>query len=253
MPGSYSARPRSRTAFLITTYVARADGEVVPEMPACCPHVAAGEQCKLSVHHLRHRKTGPAHALTVAYCAAHGAAFTLYPAGYAPYLRQPVQRLSPDGREVAPEPANSEQAAEWRGTVFEAAVDAKDGHAWSRSSEDPAGAERWWGTQGRHLDRSASLLGIAGEVADSVREAMSAVLSVGTLVLRQLSAAKGYRAIGRAVCDVLQRIRGGARRALRLLVCGHLAGHWGMPWRWDSARQVVERSPFLSGGTSAGS
>jgi hypothetical protein len=252
MPGSYPARPRTRTPFLVTPYTAGIDGRLAAELPTCCPHTAAGERCKVSIHDQRRRKTGPIHPLAVARCAAHDASFTLYPPGFAPYQRQAVQHLSPDGQEMTPELKDGEPAAEWRGTLFEAAVDGKEGHAWSRSSDEAPGAERWWGTQGRHLRRSASLLGVACDLADRVREAIGATLSIGTLVLRELSAATGYRAIGRAVCDVLSHLRGGAGRALRLLVCGHLAGQWGAPWRWDPARRVVERSPFLSGGTTGG-
>lgn len=216
----------------------------------CCPRSVADQRCRLFISHRRRRQTGPEHPLTVVECTTHGGCFTLYPPGYAPYLRQPVLLLSPDGREVVREPVDCEQASEWRGTLFEAAVDAKAGCAWWLTSENTAADHRWHGTQGRHLHRSASLLGVACELGDRVREAISACLSVGTLVLRELSTAQGYRAIGGAVCNVLQRVRGGVRRALQLLVCGHLVGHWGAPWRWDPVRQVVERSPFLGGGTT---
>ena len=251
MARSYPARPRSRTPFLITSYVACADGGLSAELPACCPCWTAAEQCKVSVHHRRHRKAGPPHPLVVAECATHATSFTLYPPGYAPYLRRPVQRLSPDGRAVAPESKPCKPAGEWQGTLFEAAVDAKDGRAWSRCSEAASADGRWcwWSTQGRHLRRTMDLVGVAADLADSVREAIATTLSVGTLVLRQLSVAKGYRAIGAAVSDVLQSLHGGTRCAFRLLVCGHLVGLWGAPWRWDAARQVLERSPFSSDGT----
>lgn len=248
MAGSYPARPRLRTPFLITSYVVRAAGGLTAELPTCCPSWTAAEQCKVSVHHRRFRKSGPPHPLVVAQCTTHGSAFTLYPPGYAPYLRRPVQRLSPDGRAVAAEEPG-EPAGEWQGTLFEAAVDAKDGRAWSRSSEAASADSRWWTTQGRHLRRCTGLVGVAADLAESVRQAIAATLSVGTLVLRQLSDAKGYRAIGAAVSGVLQSLHGGAQRALRLLVCGHLVGLWGAPWRWDPARQVMERSPFSSDGT----
>ena len=250
MARSYPARPRSRTPFLITSYVAGPDGDLKAELPACCPSWRAPETCRVSVHHLRHRKCGPSHSLAVAQCRTHGIAFTLYPLGYAPYLRRPLLRLSPDGRAILPEPGPS--IREWRGTLFEAAVDAQEGRAWSRSSEVATVLDRWWATQGRHLHRSASIVGVEKELAERVREAIAAVLSIGTLVLRELSRADGYRAIGVAVCRVLQRVRGGARRALRLSVCGHIFGLWGAPWRWDPARQVMERSPFSSEGTPPG-
>lgn len=139
-------------------------------------------------------------------------------------------------------------------------MDGKDGHAWSRSSEDTLGVDGWWGTQGRPAAICAGRQACSALRATSVtacgrrsaRPCRSVDRQIGTRVLRELSAAKGYRAIGRSVCDVLSRLRGGASRALRLLVCGHLAVQWGAPWRWDPARRVVKRSPFLSSGTTGG-
>ena len=256
MPGSYPKGWCSRSPFLITPYVPGAGGALVAEMPTRCPRAAPdqGCDCKLSVHHRRYRKAGPPHPLAVARCAVHEGAFTLYPPGFAPYLRQPLQRLSPEGRELALELRQDGQPAEaWRGTVFEAAVDASGGHAWPRSTQASAAgpADGSWGKQCRRLQDAAKLVGIASGLADKVREAISATLSVGMLVLQDLMVARGYRAIGQAVCGVLQRLRGGARRAMQLSVCGHLVGRWGEPWRWDPERRLVERSPFRRGGTTA--
>jgi hypothetical protein len=248
MSGSYSARGSSRTPFIVTPYVADAAGELAAELPTCCPRWTAADSCRVSVHHLRRRKSGPLHLLTVATCATHGAAFTLYPPGFAPYLRRPVQRLSPDGREAVPA---EETPGQWRGTLFEAAVDAEHGRAWPRSTDTVIG-DTSWGSQCRQLEETAHLLGVAATIDDTSREVIAAVLSVGVLVLRELSRSRGYRAVGRAVCDVLRRLGQGARRAMQLLVCGHLAGRWGEPWRWDPERRVVERFAFRGGGTPPG-
>jgi hypothetical protein len=80
-----------------------------------------------------------------------------------------VQRLSPDDRAVAPESEPREPAGDWRGTLFEAAVDAAEGRAWSRSSEAVSADGRWWTTQGRHLRRCTGIVGVAADLADSVR------------------------------------------------------------------------------------
>ncbi len=94
MEESYKARPRSCSLFVVTSYVAGADGVFVAELPACCPIGCAdsGLECCVVQHHLRARKSGPQHCLCVATCRTHGTAFTLYPPGYAPYRRQPVLR-----------------------------------------------------------------------------------------------------------------------------------------------------------------
>jgi hypothetical protein len=187
--------------------------------------------------------------LTVAACHAHGIRFTLYPPGYGPYLRQPMLQVAPDGA-----PAAGGEHGEFSDTVLEAAVDAKVGRAWARTSEDKSDSrEGSWGKQGRHLEFASRLVGVARDLTDAVRETIAAVLSVGTLVLREHANAQGYRAIGSAVCDVLDRLRGGPRRAWQLLLCGHLVGRFGAPWQWDAKRQVMERSPFLRRGTTSGS
>lgn len=253
MPRSYSKRSPLSRPFIVTPYSADADGELVAEMPVCCPlsgGAPSTEPCRLVIDHHRKRKTGPRHALTVVACRTHGCGFTLYPAGFAPYLRQPVTQVAPDGGPVP----GSGDGDEFTDTLFEAAVDAKAGRAWARATEtEDAPPERWWGTQGRHLRFAARLVGVAHDLADAVREAIAAALSVSALVLREHSVARGYRAIGEAVCDVLGRLRGGPRRAWQLLVCGHLVGRWGAPWRWDAQRAVMERSPFQSCGMTSGS
>ncbi len=183
-------------------------------------------------------------------CRTHGCAFTLYPPGYAPYRRQPVMRVAPDGKPIHGE--GDRQRTDFAQTVFEAALDARQGRQWARQSDsfhDPP--ERWWGTQGRHLTLAARLVGIARDLSDRARSSIAAVLSVGHLQLRESSHAVGYRAIGHAVCGVLERMRGAAWRARQLLVCGCLADLWGEPLYWDAPRQVLERSPFPAAGTDA--
>jgi len=142
------------------------------------------------------------------------------------------------------------QRTDFAQTVFESALDAKEGRAWAREPDSYDDApEQWWPTQGRHLALTARLVGIARDLSEPVRSSIAAVLSVNHLQLREGSRAAGYRAVGQAICDVLEQMRGGARRALQLLICGSLAGLWGEPLYWDAQRQVIERSPFLIGGT----
>lgn len=247
MPTSYPDAPRSHRPFIVTPYVVGSGGKLEPEMPsACTKGASAGEWCRLSMHHWRKRKTGPGHPLAVIACRTHDVGFTLYPPGYGPYRRQPLQRLSPDGRALGVE--TDPDAAELAGTLFEAASDARAGRAWARAGD--AGdrlPERWWSTQGRHLGLAARLVGIASELAEKMRERVAAVLSVGTLALMEKSKARGYREIGEAVCAVLAAVGRGPRRSRQLLLCGHLVGRWGEPMHWDARSGVLRRSPFPIG------
>ena len=244
MPESYPARPSARRAFVITPYILAADGKLVAELPDRCPRATATTQprCRVAAHHQRKRKTGPEFALLVARCDAHGCAFTLYPPGYAPYRRQALVRVGPDGADMdGGEPETL--VRKYESTLFEAAVDASEGRAWDREPGD-APREQWWSTQGRHLSLASRIAGVAQWLSDRMREAVAAVLSVDTLTLRDLARPVGYRAVGRAVCTVVLRLGGNALAFARLLRCGHLIGHWGEPLHWDPKRHVLERSPF---------
>jgi hypothetical protein len=250
MPASYPHRPRLDRPFIVTLYVPGPDGRLTAQIPSCCP---AGRECgepdcRLSIERHRSRKTGPKHPLTMLWCETHRRAFTLYPPGYAPCRRQPVLRVSPDGQPILGE--GDAQQTDFGGTVFEAALDARQGEPWARESGEESPLQSW-GTQGRHLRLAARLVGVARDLSDRARCAIATVLSVATLELIDGARAVGYRAIGEAVCAVLEQLRGGARRARQLLLCGQLAGSWGEPLHWDAERQFLERSPFPAAGTEA--
>lgn len=250
MPPDYPIRPRLCRAFLVVPYTVDAAGQMDAVMPSRCPagvDPSSGGECELALHHRRARKTGPGHALCVVECREHEVAFTLYPPGYAPYRRQAVLKLTPEGEPIGRE--GSAVAAEFEDTVFAAALDAKEGKRWARETKAEV-PERWWSTQGRHLQLTSRLVGVASDLADKIRESIATVLSVGLLSLRELSA-KGYRALGAGVCSVLGWLQGrGCARAQQLLICGHLIGHWGEPLHWDATRQVLMRSPFCVPGMS---
>jgi hypothetical protein len=200
---------------------------------------------------MRRRKAGPRHQLLVATCYTHKRSFTLYPPGFAPYQREPVVLLRPDaphGGKVPPR--KTEPLEAFRGGMFEAAVDAKEGCAWLRNSEQGAPVS-WWSTQGRHLAQASRLLGVAREIGDRVRETIAAVLSLACLVLRDegRSLGCGYRSRGEAVCNVLEAL--GGTSAERLLFAGYAAGLWARPWTWDHQRGCLTSLPFPVPGTAA--
>jgi len=218
----------------------------VPRMPDCGPcNGWDGRPCRLGVHHLRDRKTGPCFPLTVVQCHTHGKAFTLYPPGHVPYGRKPIAPVAPDGSW----PGRCE-AEVFEGTVFEAAVDAAGGRAWPRFDEEwgRGGAERYWSTQCRWLQRSTWLLGLSEGLQAKESEEAAEVLGVERMLLHELSGEiskrPGYRSRGDAVCGVLGALSDGACVLDRLLYGGHLAGLWGKPFRWDPMAAVLRSMPF---------
>lgn len=254
MAPSYPAAGWQSRPFICTPYVADPDGRLTATMPDCCPTRAyrpgTRTDCHLRTAYYRPRKTGPPHPLAVVHCRTHGAAFTLYPPGYAPYRRQPVLQLSPDGSPILHEKGRDAERADFDGTLFQSALDARDGVAWARESDGPYPPERYWPTQGRHLSLAARITGVARELGERVRVSIAMLLSVDGLGLHEGAQATGYRALGKAICDVLAKLKGQARRALDLLRCGALVGRWGEPLHWDAERGVLERAPpFPARGT----
>jgi hypothetical protein len=158
-------------------------------------------------------------------------------------------KVAPDGREIHREAEKDREETRFDQTLFEAALDAKHGRAqMTNPSQHPS--KRPNRTRSRHLHLAARIVGVAHDLSDRVRLPIATILSVSTLQLREGSRATGHRRLGKAVCAVLTRLKGGARRALDLLLCGHLVGRWGEPRQWDAQRQLLERSPFAPPSTA---
>jgi len=122
-------RRAKKHTFVVTPYRTGPDGTFEPELPT--EGVCAGQDrrpCKLNVNHRRERSTGPCFALTVMRCRPHRRGFTLYPPGHVPYGRIGVAAVAPDGSPIH----GSDGAERYRGTLFEASVDAAEQKAWHR-------------------------------------------------------------------------------------------------------------------------
>jgi hypothetical protein len=251
MPKSDPTQSASHSPFVITTYRVDVDGSLAPDIPDRCPRAAtSGEQdpcCSIARDHYRDRKSGPGHRLQVVRCRVHGIAFTLYPPGFAPYRREPVAVVGPDGAQLDTD-ESSTLSARFGGTLFEAALDAYDGTPWARECGD-APANRWWSTQSRHLKLAARLVGVARGLPDRAQEVIARVLAIDTLSILESKLesggrGQGYRACGESIVSVVGRLRGAAAAAIILLRCGHWVGQWGEPLHWDSMRRVYNRYPF---------
>lgn len=259
MPQSYPVPSRQSRPFVCTPYGPGPDGRLAATIPDRCPTRACGPctttDCDVRLAYYRPRKTGPPHALAVVGCRTHGGAFTLYPPGYAPYRRQSVLNLSYDGSSILREEGCDIQRTDFDGTLFESALDAQDGVTWARESglAVPDVADRYWAGQGRHLELAARITGVARDLSERMRVLIAMVLSVDCLGLKEGARATGYRAIGKAICSVLAKLQGRARRARALLICGAVVGSWGEPLHWDAKRRVLERTPFPLHGTVSAS
>lgn len=247
-PFSHATRPSARGFFVVTPYDCDGDGVHHPRIPERCPLRRRGDApCRITEHHRRHRKTGPGFPLQVIRCTTHQKHFTLYPPGYGPYLRQPVEDLAPDG--TAPVGPRDAPLHAFEGTLFDAALDAARGRPWARdtSSEDPP-PERWWSTQGRHLELLLRMLGLLSGMQDGLREAIAAVLSLDLMLLlelaRRVAGETGYRSKGKAIVEVLRSLAPRRDRAHRLLHCSHLIGHLALPLLWNTTRRSLERLAF---------
>jgi hypothetical protein len=167
-----------------------------------------------------------------------------------------VASVAPDGRPVrdVPDPASAlpsvpalasstadasalKKGAVWRGTRYEAVVDAAAGVPWPRGEAGKAGS-RHWSTQLERIAELAQVTGlvsVAGETSTS-RERLSRSLGIGLVELREArtayAKAGGYRTRAEAVASTLEKVAPDARALERILRAGALAGRWGPVHFW---------------------
>ena len=247
-------RRSARRSFIVSPYRPGPEGQMLAEIPTRCPEGAEeSTECAIGRKDRRKRKTGPGFPLAVMSCKTHEACFTLYPPGYAPFLRAPVVRLAPDGSAILDEDAKALRGTKsFEGTAFQAVVDAMQGRAWARNSA--AGVpDRWWSTQGRQITAALRLTGICPSTDERLEAELALILGVPQIFLRQEARRPkpGYRERGEAAWRILRRVPRGRSRALRLLACGCRIGRWGEPWVWEPRRRSLERTPFRFDRTAA--
>jgi hypothetical protein len=253
---------------LFAGYRADAHGELTPDGVQECPY-PDGRPCQIQLNHSRDRKTGPKHPLVVLECLTHGHAFTVYPPGHVPYGRKAVAPVAEDGsllrRATDEDVESTSRPLSWEVTVFTAALDASQGHAWpreawpwTREAGSVPAAEGLWATQLRWMRRCEALLGLAPEMTPSTREQLAWQLGVPCLVLiaasQSLAGSRGYRARGQVIEHVLRQLPTRPRLVDDLVAAGYVAGLWGRPSRWDpgGAGGGVLRPLFRDAGTPSG-
>ena len=120
---------------------------------------------------------------------------------------------------------------------FEAAVDASEGLLWLRERLGEKAQPGGYATQCRWMESSARMLGLSGEIKESVVEEI--VEQLGVMGLEQDKARKQYGFAsgpverGKAIVLVLNLIPFGEDLCVRLLAAGSLSGCWGRVVFWD--------------------
>ena len=208
-------------SFVVAEYHPGTDLCLRPNLPRFCPWSGGdGRKCAVTEHHLRERSTGPGYALVVARCATHGHGFTIYPPGFAPFLRRPVLAVTPDGGALG--------AHATAPSLFAAAHDAAEGRAWR-----PRGAAYTtgrWRTQQRHIQITVKMLGLDPGAPGAVREQIAHHLAVPLLDLTSAPPqSAGFVARGRRVMEVFERLPRAVGLPGKLLCCGFVAGLWPAP------------------------
>jgi hypothetical protein len=223
----YHEPPRVARPFVVAPYHPQAKGRLEPTTPSSGPCFEQDQQsCRISWHSWRKRKAGPEFELAVMQCKTHHRYFTVYPHGYAPYQRQPLAPISPSGGPVL----GLESATAFEGTVFTAALDAAQGKAWQRSSQERN--RPYWGTQLRQLQRALLLSGVSQALSENMQHQIATILGVASLLLHEWSqklGQAGYRLRGQAVKVVLEQMRPSTQSARRLAEAGCILGLWGTP------------------------
>lgn len=244
---------------MITAYRADEQGRLIPEIPKDGPCRGWDERpCRLSNDHDRERKTGPCFRLRVMRCRVHGHGFTLYPVGHFPYGRKRLAAVacegSPERSEERSTGGGDEQEAPecFRGSYFEAVLDAAAGKAWPQTGYRGSLRERF-PTQMRQLRRGLRLLGAAPELEGRQREQIASLLGVPGQTLedavRGLERAAGYRRLGRAGVRVLAVLPGDGSLWQRLAESGALLGEWPAPRLCPGRGRALRRTPFRMPGT----
>jgi len=161
----------------------------------------------------------------VVVCVVHGQYFTLYPPAYVPYGRK---RLVP-------------KQDSWRGTLFEAAVEAAADERWSDIGEEG----EWWSTQWRHIERAGELLGLSSpeKLAEQVAMHLDVDLHLHERARRQYREG-GFRQRGNAVMMIVRPAARGEGRTRRLLRAGFATEWCGRSFYADPRRGLQSIASF---------
>ena len=211
--------------FVICPYLPSTEGVYRPSEPPGCPS-SDSSPCKLTLHSRRTRKAGPPIPLAIFQCATHQIYFTIYPPGWAPWLRLPLAPYSPEGQPVAD-----------GDDIFTGSRDAAKGFDWplvgilrkGTKEVTPLGVSR---TQKRQVHLAARLLGIHPGFDDFTNYAIS--LQLPELELREActrirDGPTTFRKIAQEVVATHTKLQALTYKLTKLLRTGSQTQMWGVP------------------------
>lgn len=230
--------------YVVSPYYADSDGKFIPELPGFGPcHHWDQRPCNLCIDHYRHRKTGPGFPILVIRCTTHKKGFTIYPPGYAPYGRQLLAPVGPDGNLIT----KKSGAQRFKETYFDAALDAANHCFWPCESTLNSLAPRY-STQKRHLSRAGLLLGIQPGLHPRLREEVAQMLAVPGQRLHDsaafMAAHPDCQSQGKAICMVLDSLQPSPFLFDRLADAGCGVCLWPPLNRWDPQGKIFRLSPY---------
>lgn len=231
---------------MISPYSTDSTGELVPVLPETCPHHDVDSQpCKICIDHDRPRKTGPYSSLRVVKCITHRKRFTLYPPGCTPFSRKILLHVAADGGRVLD---LGDGAERFRGTQFDAALDAAQGKPWRNGDNETGSSTQTFITQVNHIQRVAAMLGLEPNINDDQRLAIAQTLPLSTLFLQAgancFSNNPGYKEAGQAVCSILEMLPDTTLLFERLVEAGAQIGLWPEPFFVVSHHKYLRPSAF---------
>lgn len=184
----HSRTAKRKRPYIVAPYDVLESGEVEVELPSFAPCGEDGAACDIRKHAERRRKTGISHKLVILRCAHHGCCWTLYPPGFAPFLRRPIT-----------------SARGWVNTLFLAAWAAAHGEvAWPRDQRLEGPARPCWRTQTRQIAAAALLLGLA-DGDDRPAQQLGVDIDDAHKAIAQFRSATGFRGRARAIKALLTK------------------------------------------------
>ncbi|MEO5340432.1 MAG: hypothetical protein H7837_07945 [Magnetococcus sp. MYC-9] len=136
----------------------------------------------------------------------------------------------------------------FRGTQFDAALDAAQGKPWRDGHDGIGGSTPTFTTQVNHIQRIAALLGLEPDISADQRLAIAQTLPLSTLFLQAGANCfrnnPGYEEAGQAICFILKMLPDTTLSFERLAEAGFQTGLWPEPFFAGSRNGNLRPSAF---------